>query len=103
MAFAQEPAIPDVPGDTVRIARDRAVIDTENGLVDLGLGTAVIAEIKTGRRRVIDYLLSLLVRYRKEGPNRHISKDGEYASQRLAPVCLVRIPCGNCLIPIDAK
>lgn len=52
------------PGYT---ALDRIAIDTENGAVDLGPGMAVTAEIKTGRRRVIDYLLSPLVRYRQEG------------------------------------
>ena len=36
-------------------------------MVDLGPGMAVIAEIKTGKRYVIDYVLSPLVRYRQEG------------------------------------
>jgi hemolysin D len=55
------------PGYTARIALDRTAIDTENGAVDLGPGMAITAEIKTGRRRVINYLLSPLVRYRQEG------------------------------------
>ncbi|MBV9016113.1 MAG: HlyD family type I secretion periplasmic adaptor subunit [Alphaproteobacteria bacterium] len=55
------------PGYTARIALDRTAIDTENGSVDLGPGMAVTAEIRTGQRRVIDYQLSPLVRYRQEG------------------------------------
>jgi len=55
------------PGYTARIAIDQTAIETENGPVDLGPGMAVTAEIKTGRRRVISYLLSPLVRYRQEG------------------------------------
>ena len=55
------------PGYTARIALDRTAVDTENGPVDLGPDMAVTAEIKTGQRRVIDYLLSPLVRYRQEG------------------------------------
>jgi hemolysin D len=35
---------------------------TEAGQVPLGPGMQVTAEIKTGRRRIIDYLLSPLVR-----------------------------------------
>jgi hypothetical protein len=55
------------PGYTARIALDRTAIDTENGSVDLGPGMAVTSEIKTGQRRIIDYGLSPLVRYRQEG------------------------------------
>ena len=55
------------PGYTARIALDRTAMDTENGSVDLGPGMAITAEIKTGRRRVFDYLLSPLVRYHQEG------------------------------------
>ncbi len=42
-------------------------IDTETGPQALGPGMAVTVEIKTGHRRVIDYLLSPLKRYRHEG------------------------------------
>ncbi len=56
-----------LPGYTARISLDCTAVDTENGPVDLGPGMAVTAEIKTGQRRVIDYLLSPLVRYRQEG------------------------------------
>jgi hemolysin D len=55
------------PGYTARIALEQATISTENGSVALGPGMAVTAEIKTGRRRLIDYLLSPLMRYRQEG------------------------------------
>lgn len=55
------------PSYTARIAIDQTAIETENGPVDLGPGMAVTAEIKTGRRRVISYLLSPLMRYRQEG------------------------------------
>jgi hemolysin D len=50
-----------------RVALDQTAIDTEQGLLPLEPGMAVTAEIKTGRRRVIDYLLSPLLRYRHEG------------------------------------
>jgi hemolysin D len=55
------------PAYIARIALEHAAISTKNGVVDLAPGMAVTAEIKTGRRRVIDYLLSPLVRYRQEG------------------------------------
>jgi hemolysin D len=42
-------------------------VDTEQGWTSLEPGMAVVAEIKTGRRRVIDYLLSPLMRYAQEG------------------------------------
>jgi hemolysin D len=38
----------------------------ENKLVDLTPGLAVTVEIKTGQRRIIEYLLSPLLRYRQE-------------------------------------
>lgn len=54
------------PGYTARIALDRATMTTEAGRVDLEPGMAVTAEIKTGRRRVISYLLSPFARYRHD-------------------------------------
>jgi len=42
-------------------------IRTEEGWRPLEPGMAVTAEIKTGQRRVISYLLSPLLRYRQEG------------------------------------
>ncbi len=50
-----------------RVALDRTSVDTEQGPLPLEPGMAVTAEIKTGRRRVIDYLLSPLLRYKHEG------------------------------------
>jgi hemolysin D len=41
-------------------------MQTEQGFVELEPGMAVTAEIKTGRRRVIDYLLSPSLRYAQE-------------------------------------
>ncbi len=54
-------------GYVVRVSLDRTSIDTETGSETLGPGMAVTVEIRTGRRRVIDYLLSPLKRYRHEG------------------------------------
>jgi len=50
-----------------RVSLSRTTIDTEDGARSLEPGMAVTAEIKTGRRRVIEYLLSPLLRYRHEG------------------------------------
>ncbi|HEX4506985.1 MAG TPA: HlyD family type I secretion periplasmic adaptor subunit, partial [Alphaproteobacteria bacterium] len=50
-----------------RVTLSRTSIDTEDGPRQLEPGMAVTAEIKTGRRRVIDYLLSPLARYKHEG------------------------------------
>ncbi len=49
-----------------RIALAETSIDTEQGPTALSPGMAVTAEIKTGRRRVISYLLSPIIRYRHE-------------------------------------
>lgn len=49
-----------------RIALASAAIETENGATPIGPGMSVTAEIKTGRRRVIEYLLSPLSRYAQE-------------------------------------
>jgi hemolysin D len=45
-----------------RIALDQDWMMTENGKVQLTPGMAVTAEIQTGQRRLISYLLSPLVR-----------------------------------------
>ena len=50
-----------------RIMLAATAIDTEEGPHQLEPGMTVTAEIKTGRRRVIEYLLSPLMRYRHEG------------------------------------
>ena len=56
-------------GDTayvVRISVAEAGVETEQGPMPLEAGMMVTAEIKTGQRRVIDYLLSPFMRYRHE-------------------------------------
>jgi len=50
-----------------RVALSATAFDTEQGLLPLEPGMAVTAEIKTGQRRVIEYLLSPLLRYKHEG------------------------------------
>jgi len=49
-----------------RIALDRTQMQIEDKLIDLTPGMAVTAEIKTGSRRIIQYLLSPLLRYKQE-------------------------------------
>ncbi len=55
------------PAYVARIALAETGLETEEGWRPLEPGMAVTAEIKTGRRRVIGYLLSPLMRYRQEG------------------------------------
>jgi len=49
-----------------RVSLDRTQMQVEDKLVNLSPGMAVTAEIKTGSRRIISYLLSPLVRYNQE-------------------------------------
>jgi hemolysin D len=49
-----------------RVTLFQTTVDTEEGPLPLEPGMSVTAEIKTGRRRVISYLLSPLLRYRHE-------------------------------------
>jgi hemolysin D len=49
-----------------RISLDRTVMQVEDKKVTLFPGLAVTAEIKTGSRRIISYLLSPLMKYRSE-------------------------------------
>ncbi|HEV7258714.1 MAG TPA: HlyD family type I secretion periplasmic adaptor subunit [Bosea sp. (in: a-proteobacteria)] len=51
---------------SARIALDRTQLAIEDKQVNLAPGMAVTAEIKTGRRRIISYLLSPLARYRHD-------------------------------------
>jgi hemolysin D len=53
-------------GYTARISLDRAAIRIDGRMVDLRPGMAATVEINTGTRRVIDYLLSPLLRYSRE-------------------------------------
>lgn len=48
-----------------RVSLDRTQMDVDGRLVDLAPGMAVTTEIKTGQRRVIEYLLSPLLRARQ--------------------------------------
>ncbi|WP_375788689.1 HlyD family type I secretion periplasmic adaptor subunit [Bradyrhizobium sp. Pha-3] len=50
----------------VRIALNETAIDTEQGQMQLGPGMGATAEIRTGQRRVIEYVLSPIMRYRHE-------------------------------------
>jgi len=54
------------PAYVARVTLAETAIDTEEGRKALETGMAVTAEIKTGRRRVIEYVLSPLLRYRHE-------------------------------------
>jgi hemolysin D len=49
-----------------RISLDRTDMQVDEKLVKLGPGMAVTVEIKTGSRRIINYLISPLVRYKQE-------------------------------------
>jgi hemolysin D len=49
-----------------RVSLDRSAMDVDGRLVSLAPGMAVTVEIKTGTRRVIEYLLSPLLRYKQE-------------------------------------
>jgi hemolysin D len=48
------------------IALDQTRLEVEGRMVDLAPGMAVTVEIKTGQRRVIEFLLSPLLRYKQE-------------------------------------
>jgi membrane fusion protein, hemolysin D len=49
-----------------RVSLNRTQMQIDGKLLDLGPGMAVTVEIKTGSRRVIEYLLSPLLRYSQE-------------------------------------
>jgi hemolysin D len=51
---------------SARVSLDRAAMQIDDATVDLAPGMAVTVEIKTGSRRILDYLLSPLLRYRQE-------------------------------------
>jgi hemolysin D len=51
---------------SARIALDRADILIDNKIVPLSPGMAVTVEIKTGSRRLLEYLMSPVLRYRQE-------------------------------------
>jgi hemolysin D len=64
----QQAALPPAqePVYTARIALERDSMEIDGRTVALGPGMAVIAEIKTGRRRVIEYVLSPVLKYTHE-------------------------------------
>ncbi|HUC68751.1 MAG TPA: HlyD family type I secretion periplasmic adaptor subunit, partial [Stellaceae bacterium] len=49
-----------------RVSLDQTQMQIDGKPVDLSPGMAVTVEIKTGSRRVIDYLLSPLLRYQQD-------------------------------------
>jgi len=51
---------------SARVALDTTRMQVEGRMVDLAPGMAVTVEIKTGQRRIIEYVLSPLLRYRHE-------------------------------------
>ena len=51
---------------TARVSMDRATIQVQGKQVNLSPGMAVSVEIKTGERRIIEYLLSPLLKSVKE-------------------------------------
>ena len=55
-----------IDAEQLRISLDRTAMDIDGRSVNLRPGMAVTAEINTGTRRVIEYLLSPLLRYREE-------------------------------------
>ena len=60
------PADDQGPVYAARISLDRSRMQIEDKVVNLSPGMAVTAEIKTGERRIISYLLSPLREYRQE-------------------------------------
>jgi hemolysin D len=57
---------PDGPVYTARVSMDRTVMAVDGQEIPLGPGMAVSVEIRTDQRRVIEYLLAPLLRYRQE-------------------------------------
>ena len=49
-----------------RVSLERTQMEVEGRLVDLAPGMAVTVEIKTGTRRIVEFLLSPLLRYKQE-------------------------------------
>ena len=49
-----------------RVSLEGTQMQVEDKMVNLAPGMAVTVEIKTGQRRIIEYVLSPLLRYRQE-------------------------------------
>jgi hemolysin D len=62
----QEPDALAEPTYAARIALERTTMRIDGREVKLSPGMAVTAEIRTGERRLIEYLLSPLLRYRHD-------------------------------------
>jgi hemolysin D len=54
------------PAYAARVSLDQTRMQIDDKLLDLSPGMAVTVEIKTGTRRIIDYLLSPILRYSQE-------------------------------------
>jgi hemolysin D len=63
---AKLPADEQGPVYAARISLDRSQMQIEDKMVNLSPGMGMTAEIKTGERRIIDYLLSPLRKYRQD-------------------------------------
>ena len=62
----KSPSDDEGPVYAARVSLDRTSMQIEGKDVSLAPGMAVTAEIKTGERRIISYLLSPLRKYRQE-------------------------------------
>ena len=51
---------------SARVSLDKTQMQIEDKMVDLAPGMAVTIEVKTGSRRIIEYVMSPLLRYRQE-------------------------------------
>ena len=51
---------------SARVSLDRSEMQVDNRTVPLSPGMAVTVEIKTGSRRMIEYVMSPVLRYRQE-------------------------------------
>jgi len=51
---------------SARISLDRTAMQIDGMMVNLSPGMAVTVEIRTGSRKILNYLLSPLLRYRQE-------------------------------------
>jgi hemolysin D len=57
---------PSEPAYAARVSLDQTQMQVDNKLLNLSPGMAVTVEIKTGNRRIIDYLLSPILRHSQE-------------------------------------
>jgi hemolysin D len=54
------------PAYAARVSLDQTQMQIDDKLLDLSPGMAITVEIKTGTRRIIDYLLSPILRHSQE-------------------------------------